>query len=198
MKLTSAHRVLPREGEAHSGDAVLTRVSAAGSLFAVIDALGHGEIAWRVAERALAVLRRQPEGIDAETAFTAVNHELHGTRGAALTLCTLHGLRADFIGAGNVACRTLGGPMPFVARPGVVGSLQKLQHPVRLELLSGQRLILHSDGISHRFDMRRLSELSPDEACDWIMSQKRYPHDDASVLVIDVRIDVQAPVEVTR
>lgn len=194
MKLVYAHRVLPREGEARSGDAVLEKVSEAGSLFAVIDALGHGDIAWRVAEHGLAALHRQPAGVDAETAFTAVNQELHGTRGAALTLFTLHGLQADFIGVGNVACRTLGAPMPFVAKPGVVGGLRKIQHPMRVALLSGQRLILHSDGISHRFDMRRLSELSPEEACDWLMRHQRHPHDDASVLVIDVR----APIEVTR
>ena len=194
MKLEYAHRVAARQGESHCGDAVLAQVSAAGSLFAVIDALGHGDVAWSVAERAVAALLHLPPAVEAQSAFAAVDSALHGTRGAAVTLCTLRGLQAEFIGAGNVACRTLGAPMPFVPRPGIVGSLRKIPVALRIELLAGQRLVLHSDGISHRFELRRLSELSPDEACAWLMSHQRHAHDDASVLVIDVR----ATVEVTR
>lgn len=187
MKLAYAHRVLAREGEAHSGDAVLERVSEAGMLFALIDALGHGDTAWRVAERAVACLLGQPEGVAAETAFAALNEELRGTRGAAATLLALRGLQADFIGAGNVTCRTLGASIPFFPKPGIVGSLRKLHGATRVELQAGQRLVLHSDGISHRFDLRTLSELTPDQACDWILRHQRHPHDDASVLIIDAR-----------
>jgi negative regulator of sigma-B (phosphoserine phosphatase) len=194
MKPAFAYRALARHGEAHCGDAVLAQVTDAGSLFAVIDALGHGDTAWQVAERAMASLLRQPPGVDVETAFTALNSDLQGTRGAAVTLCIMRGLQADFIGAGNVTCRTLGAPMPFLPRPGIVGSLRKIPRAMRIALLAGQRLVLHSDGISHRFDLRQLGELSPDEACAWILSHQRHSHDDASVLIIDVR----ATVEVTR
>jgi negative regulator of sigma-B (phosphoserine phosphatase) len=193
MKLEYACQVLAREGESCCGDAVLAQVSPQGALFAVIDALGHGPTAARVAERARAALLRQPDGAAAEAVFTALNAELHGTRGAAATLFSLRGLHAEFIGAGNVLCRTYGGPMPFVPRPGIVGGLRRIHHALPVDLQAGQRLVIHSDGVSSRFDLRQVAALPPQEACAWIMRHQRHPHDDASVLIVDARL----PVEVT-
>ncbi len=167
---------------------MLVRLAGDWALFAVIDALGHGELAWRVSQRGVAALLRLPERTDATTAFNVLHTELHGTRGAAATLCTLHGLNAEMIGVGNVTCRTLGGPMPFVPRPGIVGAGKKLPPAIRFALSTGQRLIFHSDGISHRFDMRTLSEMKPEEACAWLLRHQRYSHDDACVLIVDARL----------
>lgn len=71
-------------------------------------------------------------------------------------------------------------------KPGIVGQGRK-PPPIPLTLQNGQRLVFHSDGISHRFDLRSVSHLSTQEACDFIMSQQRHAHDDASVLAIDYK-----------
>ncbi|MFO0577360.1 MAG: phosphoserine phosphatase [Polyangia bacterium] len=185
MNPRHAYQVVPREGERRSGDAVFVRVTEACSLFALIDALGHGDTAARVAQRALDCLERLPVGIEVTGAMEALHAELHGTRGAAITLCSLRGMEAELLGIGNVTCRTLGAPMPFVPRPGIVGRGSRVHGALRLPLARGQRLLFHSDGVSHRFDLRTISELGPEEACAFILRHHRYPHDDASVLVID-------------
>lgn len=192
MRLNYAHLIMPRDGESNCGDAVMAQVFDSWALFAVIDALGHGDTAWRVAERAVAVLLRQPKEVAVETAFAELNDSLRGTRGAAATLFTLRNREADFIGVGNITCRTLGRPIDFAPRPGIVGGLRKLPKSTRVLLPPEQRLILHSDGISHRFDARLVASLLPDEACAFILRHQRHPHDDASVLVIDIRSSVEA------
>lgn len=191
MTLPYAFQTMPREAEPHSGDAVLVRLAGDWALFVVIDALGHGDLAWRVAQRGIAALLQLPEGTGAAAALDLLHTELHGTRGAAATLCSLRGLQAEMIGLGNVTCRTLGGPMPFVPRPGIVGNGKKLPAATSFVLTAGQRLIFHSDGISHRFDMRSLSEMSPAQACTWLLRHQRYAHDDSGVLVVDARLSAK-------
>ena len=185
MGVRYAYKVMARDGEAVSGDAVLAQVTAESSLFALIDALGHGDGAYRVAQRAIATLQKLPPGVSCLDAMLALQKDLHGTRGAAATLCTVRGLSVELIGLGNVNCRTLG-EMPFVTKPGVVGGAARRLVATPVTMRPGQRLVFHSDGVSHRFDLRTVSLMSPDEACAFILRHQRYPYDDASVLVVDV------------
>lgn len=192
MKLKYAYKTLPRAGETRCGDAVLAHVADGRALFVVLDALGHGAEASRVAQLGMWALSRLPSGIDAARALVELQDVLRGTRGAAATCLSLSDLEAQVLGIGNVACRTLAAPMPFVPRPGIVGSSRRLPEPVRLVLLPGQRLVLHSDGVSHRFDLRKIAAMTPEEACGYILHQHRHAHDDASVLVIDAGVPAEA------
>lgn len=187
MKLHCAYKSIPREGETECGDAVLVQISGDRALLAVIDVLGHGEGASRVASRAIASLQRLPRGVDAPTALDALQRDLRSTRGAAATLWCVRGTQAELIGLGNVSCRALGTSMPFVPRPGIVGTSRGLPKPISIELAVGQRFLVHSDGVSHRFDLRTLSEMSAEEACSFILANHRNPSDDASVLIIDIK-----------
>lgn len=191
MKLLHAFDVVAREGETLCGDAVLAQVAGDRAMFAVIDALGHGEGAWRVAQRAMTCLQRLPRGADAATALDALNVGLHGTRGAVATICCVRGAEADLIGIGNVTCRSLNGSVPFVSRPGIVGARRTMHKGTLVTLSAGQRLVMHSDGVSHRFDLRTLSGMSPEEASAFILRNHRYPNDDSSVLVIDIKAGVE-------
>lgn len=184
MRLDYASRVLARHGEAVSGDAVFVRIGEHTSLFAVIDGLGHGEAAFRVAERGLQILTELPPGAGATTAMSALNTKLHGTRGAAATACSISGQHAEIAGIGNVVCRSIGFNCPFVPTPGIVGLRPSLRDATRVSLSSGHGLVLHSDGISQRLETQLLSDLTPDAACDYLLYYHRYQHDDASVLVI--------------
>lgn len=184
IELRYAYKIMARDGESVSGDAVLARLTAPHGMFALIDALGHGDTAHRVAQRGLAALTRLPAGASSLQAMQAMHTALHGTRGCAATICVMNGLAAELIGIGNVACRTIG-EMPFVPLPGVIGGSVRKLAAIPLLLHAGQRLYLHSDGISHRFDLRRTNLMPPEEACAFIMRHQRYAHDDASVLVID-------------
>src|SRR5262249_52459222 len=105
--LEYASKVMPRSGEVYCGDAVFVRIEADRALFALLDGLGHGEGASRVAQRGLALLAELPVGVDAVTALHALNASLHGTRGAAATICSFRGADAEIAGVGNVSCRAI-------------------------------------------------------------------------------------------
>jgi phosphoserine phosphatase RsbX len=187
MKWEYASRVLAKDGEAKSGDAVFARVDASSALFVLLDALGHGHAAALVAERSMHVLSELPKGADALAAIMALNWKLHGTRGAVATACFFTAAEGQIAGVGNVRCRGLGCRSRFVPTPGVLGTRSQIYTVTRLSITAGQGLLLHSDGISHRFEPQRLFSVTPEAAFDHIITNYRYRHDDASVLIIGAK-----------
>jgi negative regulator of sigma-B (phosphoserine phosphatase) len=184
MKLEYASRVLPKKGESRSGDAVFVRIGTSSALFVLLDVLGHGDEAWKVAEHGLEILNKLPHGTDAATAISTLDTCLRGTRGAAATACSFSEDGAQLAGVGNVACRSIGSRCGFEPQPGILGRRNRPLSATRLVMPVGLGLVLHSDGVSHRFEPSTLFSLAPDAACEYILRHHRYQHDDASVLVI--------------
>lgn len=187
MHLEHASRVIPKEGEKYCGDAVFARNDEKSALFVLIDALGHGDAAYDVAQLGLAVLSDLPSGTDAMAALTALNARLHGTRGAVATACSFNNKVGQVVGVGNVLCRAVGFRLSFVPKPGLLGFRNAQPVATQVELGAGQALILHSDGVSQRFLPDDLLLLAPDAACEQILNRHRYRHDDAGVLVIGAK-----------
>ena len=185
MTLAIAHLCRPAAGERNPGDAVVVREVDGATLLAVIDVLGHGDEAARVAGLAVAYLREAPL-----TRSSAVVHGVHqalrGTRGAALAVCVIRGLALDACGVGNVDTHVLGSKLPIVNTPGIVGQRYGALRELTGTLQVGDRLVCHSDGISSRVPLRELRHLSPADACAAIMTHHRRSYDDATVLIADV------------
>jgi hypothetical protein len=74
--------------------------------------------------------------------------------------------------------------LSYVPTNGVLGSRWRAPR-VASGTAHGGRLVLHSDGISHRFDARDLDRLSPEDACRVILDAHGADHDDATVLIVD-------------
>lgn len=184
---TVAYLTCPREYERESGDAVVVRQEGERLIFAVIDALGHGSPAALVARRAVEVV----ESADRETSALDLQMKLHralaNTRGAAALVCTVSQGRIEGCGVGNVEMRAIGAPVPVVLSPGILGlqvrKFRVFQQPITLPT----RLVAFTDGISPRFSTAALNDLSPEQACARLFAQHRRLHDDASVLVADLR-----------
>lgn len=184
MNLNYASRFVAKDGESVSGDAVFARVQGDSALFVLIDVLGHGPNAYRVAELALRLLERLPVDTNAIAAIEALHQTLHGTRGAVATAFSLQQNEAELCGVGNIGCRALGFKCSFVAAPGVLGLQSPRRINTRFKLAAGQGVLLHSDGISHRFESERVVDLSPQALCEYLFTNHRHSHDDASVIVI--------------
>lgn len=184
MNILHASRALPKDGESCSGDAVFARVGDGVSLFVVIDVLGHGPNAHRVAQRALQLLEQLPIETGATAAIDALHQGLHGTRGAVATAFSLHHNDGELCGVGNIAFRLLGFRCSFVSNPGILGMQSPRRLGTRFRLGSGQGVILHSDGISQRFDLERIPAQRPAALCEYLLSHHRHSHDDASVLIV--------------
>jgi len=181
-----AHLITPAQGEVVSGDAVLVRREPAAVLVAMIDVLGHGSEAAKVASLAVKHLETAPLG-RAAALMLGLHEALRGTRGAAATLCVIRNGRIDGCGVGNVEVPVQGSALPILLTPGIIGHRLHRLREFDGRLVAGDRLICFSDGISSQVQLGDLRELSPRDACGVVMQRHRRKHDDASVLIADVR-----------
>ncbi|MCC6559465.1 MAG: SpoIIE family protein phosphatase [Polyangiaceae bacterium] len=186
MKLAVQHLIVPKDGEQVSGDAVFVRPTEGGGLFAVIDALGHGERAADAAHAALEALRDSPAGDAVAAVVDRVHARLRGTRGAAAMVCVFHDRRLEGCAVGNVELASLGTRVPWVPSPGILGATVRRLRTFEAQLSAGDRLVLFSDGVSPRMDLSVCRGVRAADACRALMTRYRRPHDDATVLIADI------------
>jgi negative regulator of sigma-B (phosphoserine phosphatase) len=186
VRLAVEHVIVPREGEQVSGDAVFVRTSERGGLFALIDALGHGERAAEAAQAALLALTDESAGPGVAAIVEHVHARLRGTRGAAAMICTLVEGCLQGCAVGNVELISLGTRIPWVPSPGILGASVRRLRTFEAQLAVGDRLVLFSDGVSPRMDLSVCKGVSAADACRALMTRYRRPHDDATVLIADI------------
>jgi phosphoserine phosphatase RsbX len=177
----------PRVGESVCGDASLVRYSEHGTLFGVIDALGHGPAAADAAGRALAHLDAVNLGAGLEEAMRSLDLALRGGRGAAALLVLQRGDQVIVCGVGNVELRTEGLHLPMLVTAGVLGAGVRRVRAFEGRLRPLGRMIVFSDGISGRFATSATRQLEPAAACRAILESHGRTNDDATVMVADVR-----------
>jgi phosphoserine phosphatase RsbX len=186
VNLTVAHRVVAREGEHFCGDAVLCRNEGDLQLLAVVDGLGHGPAAAEAAARAVSYLERTDCTVDIEQLVQGLHDGLGGSRGAAALVCIVRDGRLTACGVGNVQLRSMGGEVPVVLTAGILGVRLRRLRTFGATLRDGQRLVVHTDGVSSRFDLGGMRHLPAEETCEAILHEHRHSHDDATILVADV------------
>ena len=185
--LNMAYRTCPKDGERANGDAAVLRQEGDRALIALIDGLGHGELAALAADKAALFLRAWSLADDLLAAMQGLHDALRGTRGAAASVCLLHGRELVCCGVGNVEIRCFGSKVPILLSPGVLGARVVQFRMCRAELAVGSRLVLFSDGISHRAPLEALRHLEPDALCEELISRHRKPSDDATAVACDLR-----------
>lgn len=180
----------PIAGETVSGDLHLVQPFDQGVLLAAIDGLGHGKEAVVAARAAVAVLKEFPQQ-SVVTLIKRCHEALLGTRGAVITVASLHNLNGmTWLGVGNVECRLLradphASPTSESAllRGGVVGYQLPVLQARTVPVTPGDLLILATDGIRADFaDGLGLGE-TPEQIAVHILNQHFKGTDDALVLV---------------
>ena len=181
-----------RLGQKESGDRYLVKVCKNQALSAVVDGLGHGEVAAEAAERAITTLEENHE----ESLITLVRlcHEaLRRTRGVVMSLARFDGRdhTVTWLGVGNVeGCILHREPslLPvqesLLLRGGIVGDyLPRLSASI-IQTSRGDMLIFATDGIRPGFaDKTNLAE-STQQIADRILALYGRGDDDALVLVV--------------
>lgn len=188
MALDVVFKTRPKIGELCNGDAAVLRVGDGRTMFAVIDALGHGPNAQTVAELARTALDGAPLDRGAIALLELVHEALRGTRGAAMTLgLHEHGSRTvELTGVGNVSARSLSRSIPFAAMPGVLGGRVSKPRSTAIELERDEALLVTSDGIPRRVSVKPLANGDPAALCEQLMNEA-HAHDDATVMVVRQR-----------
>jgi serine phosphatase RsbU (regulator of sigma subunit) len=187
-ELADHHLVLTRDGEV---------------LVAVLDGVGHGEPAQHAAAEASSAIREAP--LDSLESLVARCHErLRTTRGVAMSLARLDLQRGrlTWLGVGNVAgvvfrngfgAHARGPQREFlVLRSGVVGNRLPHLRSEALQLADGDTVVFATDGIASDFDRGHGLDGTPQVAADRILEKYGKGTDDALVLVMRYRAEVQA------
>lgn len=129
----------------------------------VVDGLGHGADAELAARAGKNAFFRQPF---ASPGFTleAMHDAMRGTRGGAAAVAqfdaTNDALR--FVGIGNIGATLIGEQKPrgLASHPGIVGLQFRNAQAFDFSQVSGQLLIMYSDGLQSRWDLREYSGLA--------------------------------------
>lgn len=136
------------------GDAGVVKVYDNQCFLGLVDVLGHGKDAHKVACIACDYLEEKM-GDDLVVLMQGLHGRLKGTRGAVAALCRLdiHTGNLNYVGIGNICAKILGPrAFTFVPRDGVIGYVTSTPREEHRNLHPGDTLVMTSDGIKEHFD----------------------------------------------
>lgn len=181
----------PCLGERVSGDTALVKEVPGGWLAAVVDVLGHGEDAHKLACQIETWLETHASG-DVAGVMERLHQRLKGTRGAVAGLCFVtDGGKLHYAGTGNTAVRRFGSSETrLVSRDGVLGQSMRTPHPQSLELAPDDVVLLHTDGVSERFGLEEYPAMLHHETplvARSVVRRFAKDHDDATCIALRYR-----------
>jgi anti-sigma regulatory factor (Ser/Thr protein kinase) len=180
--------VRPITGETECGDAYAA-VQAGGAVTAVLcDGLGHGPLAAAAAAAGVTAVLDDPAGEPAAL-LERVHRRMSGTRGGAVGIVRIGGQLARFAGLGNVAASIVSGGQrkSMVSIPGIAGHQARVIRQFDYEAPPGSAVVLHSDGISSRWEAAALPGIEsrdPLLIAAVLLAEAGIHRDDAGVLVL--------------
>ena len=152
------------------------------------DGLGHGPLAAAAASQAVAAVLDTPRGEPAALLERA-HRRMAGTRGGAIGIVQVTGAVARFAGLGNVAASILsdGTRKSMLSVPGIAGFQARVIRQFEYDVPPGAAVILHSDGISSRWEVAAVPGLAardPLVIAAVLLAEAGQHRDDAGVLVL--------------
>ncbi|TDC63338.1 transcriptional regulator [Actinomadura sp. GC306] len=181
----------PISGESECGDAYAALAAPDGSVYAMLcDGLGHGPLAARAAQEAVAVMRETALPARPAEILARIHRRLRPTRGGAVAVALIapDSGRVRYAGVGNISGwivhedRRTG----MISVPGIAGSHARVREQV-YDLPPGATVVLHSDGLTDRWDPAARPGLFDRAALLVAASLLRDAgsrHDDRSVLAV--------------
>jgi anti-sigma regulatory factor (Ser/Thr protein kinase) len=155
---------VPKRGETDCGDNWSIVVHESGrALLTVADGLGHGPAA---AEASMRAVRLGEESAAEPPAMVvaALHRGLRSTRGAAVAVAELDasGRSVRYAGLGNISASIAGGgdSRSLVSHNGIAGHEMRKIQEFSYEWPSGALLVVHSDGVSAKWDLSRYPGLA--------------------------------------
>jgi anti-sigma regulatory factor (Ser/Thr protein kinase) len=180
--------VRPIAGEVECGDAY--GAARAGEVVTAVlcDGLGHGPLAAAAAAEGVAAVLDDPASEPAVLLGRA-HRRMSGTRGGAVGIVQLGDQVARYAGLGNIAASILrdGRRKSMVSVPGIVGHQARTIRQFEYEAPPGSAVILHSDGISSRWEAAALPGVEardPLLIAAVLLAEAGIHRDDAGVLVL--------------
>jgi hypothetical protein len=121
----------------------------------------------------------------------AAHSALRSTRGAAVAIASIDVARRTiaYCGAGNISARLISGALDksLMSHHGTVGLQVRRLSEIEYQWHAHAALIMHSDGIATRWDLRDTSELlacAPIVIAAWLIRDHLRGRDDATIAVM--------------
>lgn len=178
-------------GLENCGDLAIVKDEKSSCLMVLIDVLGHGSEARTVAMVAEKCLRNCVS--DSPIVILQRLHDcLKGSRGAVVSICAVDKTSGSLThaGIGNISVRIFGAkPTRLVSRDGVVGYGTIRPKENQVQLLPGDIVMMHSDGIKTHFEASECAGLLMEDAEAIVEgTMKRYclMKDDASCIILKI------------
>ena len=179
----------PMAGESCCGDGVGVFESGGGTLFAVLDGLGHGPEAFHAVATAIDYIGSNTDK-GMEELVWGCHEQARRTRGLALFLCRIwNGARStmECAGVGNIEFKSVGPSRinPF-SIDGIVGHRVRKVTVCEYPFQIGDIFAIFTDGLHSKFDLGKFSGMGTSEAAQNLLNGWGKDYDDATVLVIRV------------
>ncbi|MGW0904915.1 ATP-binding protein [Streptomyces sp. NPDC002853] len=159
-------------------------------LVMMCDGLGHGPLAARASTAAVNAFHDTP-ATDPEDIMNAIHHALRGTRGGAAAVARIEPARGQvrYCGIGNISGFLIGhgSRRTLLSVPGIVGANVRRLRTFEEQLPEGGALIMHSDGLTERWDHMALPGLlhhSPLVMAGQLLREAGVRRDDAGVVAV--------------
>jgi len=184
---------VPKRGELECGDDWGIVVDDAGrAMLVVADGLGHGSSAAEASRRAVQVAVEH-SGDQPGMLVAALHAGLRSTRGAAVAVAELSARDSTlrYAGLGNISATLTSATesKSFVSYNGIAGHEMRKVQEFSYEWPEGGLLVVHSDGVSARWDMKRYPGLvarDPSVVAGVLYRDYSRGRDDALVVVVRV------------
>jgi anti-sigma regulatory factor (Ser/Thr protein kinase) len=180
--------IRPISGEAECGDRFAAVRSGEAITAVLCDGLGHGPLAATASAEAVAAVL---EDTSAEPAalLERAHRRMSPTRGGALAVIQVTGEVARFAGLGNVAATVLSqsARKSMLSVPGIAGHQARSIRQYEYSVPPGAAIILHSDGISARWEAKSFPALEardPLVIAAVLLANAGVHRDDAGILVL--------------
>jgi anti-sigma regulatory factor (Ser/Thr protein kinase) len=175
-------------GEIECGDAWHLVEDANGIAVMVVDGLGHGAFAAEAAQTCIEAFKQSPTDTPMEILQRA-NRSMSRTRGGAAACARISGGRMSYAGVGNINGHLLSRERSqgLVSHNGTLGMHQRHAQQFEYPVPSGSLLVMHSDGVSARWDLTRrpgLVDAHPAVIAATVYRDHGRGRDDATVLVV--------------
>lgn len=183
---------VPLRGETECGDAWHVTVGRQRVAVMLVDGLGHGPGAAAAAALAVAKFSSMGNNGSPELVLAGCDEAMRGSRGAALALTVVDEAARTtvFVGVGNVDGRVLADGSKaehLVPQNGIVGHTMPTVRSTHTAWPAGACLIMHSDGISARWNLsayEKLTHAHPALIAGLIFRDFGRSRDDATVVVL--------------
>jgi hypothetical protein len=178
----------PITGEVECGD-VYGAVLTDDTMMAVLcDGLGHGPLAAAAATAGVTAVLDEPAG-EPRALLERAHRRMAGTRGGAVGVVQISGQLARFAGLGNIAASILseGTRKSMLSVPGIAGYQARTIRQFEYQVPPGAAIILHSDGISSRWEVAALPGVDardPLLIAAALLAEAGIHRDDAGVIVL--------------